>query len=101
MYWRSVSAAFVLNLLPIIATTARAHDWYPMECCHGMDCAPVDRIDVGGSPGGIIVTSRVGTAVIPPEMTRRESQDNRMHVCMRKTPTGAMRVLCVFVPPST
>jgi hypothetical protein len=23
---------------------ARAHDWYPHECCHGGDCAPVDNV---------------------------------------------------------
>jgi hypothetical protein len=65
-----------------------------------MDCAPVDRIDVTDA-GGVRVTSRLGTAVVPAEMPRRESKDNRMHVCMRRSLTGAMKVICVFIPPST
>jgi hypothetical protein len=27
------------------AQTGQAHDWYPIECCHGMDCAPVEKIE--------------------------------------------------------
>ena len=83
-----------------ISTAAVAHDWYPMECCHGMDCAPVDRVDKT-EPGGMTVTSRHGTAVIPESMPRRESRDQRMHVCMQPSRLGRMRVICVFVPPST
>jgi hypothetical protein len=27
------------------AQTGQAQDWYPIECCHGMDCAPVEKIE--------------------------------------------------------
>ena len=93
-----------LLLIVILAGTnaaaAIAHDWYPMECCHGMDCAPVDHVDMSG-PGGMTVTSRHGTAVIPENMPRRESLDQRMHVCMQPSSFGRMRVICVFIPPAT
>ena len=93
-----------LLLIVILAGTNAAaaigHDWYPMECCHGMDCAPVDRVDMSG-PGGMTVTSRHGTAVIPENMPRRESLDQRMHVCMQPSSFGRMRVICVFIPPAT
>ncbi len=88
-------ASVLLSALP-----ARAHDWYPYECCHYMDCAPVDRVDLSG-PGGMTVTSRHGTAVVPETMPRRESRDQRMHVCMQPGRGGRMRVICVFIPPLT
>ena len=34
-----LTGTFLFGLAP-----ARAHDWYPMECCHGQDCAPVDAV---------------------------------------------------------
>ncbi|MGE5513937.1 MAG: hypothetical protein ACM31O_22140 [Bacteroidota bacterium] len=65
-----------------------------------MDCAPVERAEVQAS-GMMIVTSRNGTGVVPATLPRRESKDNRMHVCMRPNSTGGMRVICVFLPPPT
>lgn len=88
--------AFLLAL--IIPAPASAHDWYPIECCHGMDCAPVEHAE--RSEGNtLIVTSKHGTGIVPSSMTRRESQDSRMHVCMRRSWDGQMRVICVFLPP--
>ncbi len=95
---------------------AAAHDWYPLECCSGMDCAPVDRAEsamppmrageAGVSsliplapdprPPALIVTTRHGTASVPPDMARRPSRDGRMHACIR-----AGRVICIFVPPGS
>lgn len=102
------------GLLCVIgATNAASHDWYPIECCSGYDCAPVEHVENTGRsvnlPGasahagdvGWIVTSKHGTGWVPPAMTRRESKDHRMHVCMRKTWDGEMRVICVFLPPQT
>ena len=100
MVVRAVPKFQAILLLTILPATAHAHDWYPMECCHGMDCAPVDRVDML-TPDGITVTSRHGTAVIPENLPRRESRDNRMHVCMPPGRQGRMRVICVFVPPQT
>lgn len=80
------------------ATSADAHEWYPIECCHGLDCAPVDRAEVQDG-GMMVVTSKNGTGVVPATLPRRESKDNRMHVCMRPSTSGGMRVICVFLPP--
>jgi formylmethanofuran dehydrogenase subunit D len=88
-----------LLLLLVTATPALAHDWYPIECCHGMDCAPVERVEMQDG-ATLVVTSKHGTGVVPQTMPRRESQDGKMHVCMR--PSGAgMRIICVFLPPPT
>jgi len=63
-----------------VATPAAAHDWYPMECCHAMDCAPVDKVEMLPGPsiasmlstpaqadsvGGMLVTTRHGSVLVP------------------------------------
>jgi hypothetical protein len=84
--------------------SADAHDWYPIECCHGMDCAPVDKVEVAtpvsaNAATPMVVTTKFGSVMVPPDFPRRESQDNRMHACMRQGATGRMHLLCIFLPP--
>jgi hypothetical protein len=85
---------------------ARAHDWYPMECCHSMDCAPVANVGtitstaLGNELPALVVTTKHGTAVVPATFPRRESKDGQMHACMRPGEGGAMRLICLFVPPT-
>jgi hypothetical protein len=86
-----------------------------MECCSGMDCAPVEKVEILQAPaiasflpspaqafpvGGMMVTTKHGSVVVPANFPRRESQDSRMHACMRPGPNGAMRLICVFLPPA-
>jgi hypothetical protein len=115
--WLLSAVAAFAPVTPVSLTftdPAFAHDWYPMECCHGMDCAPVDKVEVlpGAAmatfglapqtgPSEMLVTTRHGTVLVPADFPRRESKDNRMHVCMRPTGNGGMRLLCIFMPPST
>jgi hypothetical protein len=82
-----------------VAAPAGAHEWYPIECCSGYDCAPVEQTKISDG-AELVVTSKHGTGVVPATMLRRESKDNRMHVCMRPSSDGQMRVICVFLPPS-
>ena len=97
----------------LAATPAAAHDWYPMECCHEMDCAPVDHAEIvpmpaqGDPKGGgatstptMIVTTRHGTVVVPGDFPRRESKDSRMHACMMPGADGHMQLICIFMPPA-
>ena len=84
--------------------SADAHDWYPAECCHGIDCATIDKIEAltpfgANTPPTMVVTTKYGSVVVPPDFPRRESQDNRMHACMRQGATGRMHLLCIFLPP--
>jgi hypothetical protein len=95
---RTIVSALLLAIATSVATPASAHDWYPIECCHGMDCAPVDKVEMQEGTS-LVVTSRHGTAVVPATMPRRESKDSRMHVCMRPSSSGGMRIICVFLPP--
>jgi hypothetical protein len=98
-------AAPVMASLIALATPVRAHDWYPPECCHSFDCASVERwsyrppVAIDGLPQ-MQVTTKHGTAVVPPNFPRRESKDNRMHACMRSA-MGSMQIVCMFYPPGT
>lgn len=82
---------------------ARAHGWYPKDCCHDNDCAPVESlvrlVPAGGGAPQLVVTSKHGKAIVPQDFPVRESKDGRMHVCMRHDPWGGMDVMCLFIPP--
>ena len=84
--------------------SAEAHSWYPPECCHEIDCAPVDEAiwvsRADGGPPQLLVTSKFGTAKIPRGFLPQQSKDSRMHVCMGYDDFGGKSVLCFFVPPS-
>jgi hypothetical protein len=107
-----MSKKWLLAALLAVATPASAHDWYPIECCHSMDCAPVDKVEMLPGPplasafggpvtlGGMLVTTKHGTVAVPENFPRRESKDNRMHACMRPAEGGKMRLICIFMPPS-
>jgi hypothetical protein len=97
----------------LAATPAAAHDWYPLECCHEMDCAPVDRAEIvptptthdalgaAAGPPAMMVTTKHGTVLVPANFPRRESKDHRMHACMMPGAGGQMQLICIFLPPST
>jgi hypothetical protein len=103
-------------LASVTAAPAAAHDWYPLECCSGMDCAVVEKVEMvpapgisgilgspayAAGPGSMMVTTKHGTVVVPANFPRRESKDNQMHACMRPTADGGMRLLCLFLPPAS
>lgn len=89
----------VLTAALLLPAAASAHDWYPIECCHQMDCAPVERVEQ--SSGEMVVSSKIGSVAVPASFARRESKDHRMHVCMRPEPSGGMRLICIFMPPGS
>lgn len=83
--------------------------WYPLECCHGMDCAPADYVGAprtnvsdDGVPRlispGLEISSKHGSVFVPDGFPRRRSKDSSVHVCMRPNGQGGMRLLCVFFP---
>jgi hypothetical protein len=111
-----MSKRWLLAAALMAATPAAAHDWYPMECCSSMDCAPVEKVEMLPGPaiasmlstpaqadalGAMLVTTKHGSVVVPANFPRRESKDNRMHACMRPNPGGnGMRLICIFLPPA-
>ena len=78
---------------------ARAHDWYPRECCSSQDCAPADSV-VRRDDGGYMVTVR-GMTVLVPWWFRpwRNSPDGRVHICVRQFTGIGPVVLCAFRGP--
>ena len=92
----AVVALGVLAAMPFVPSAA--HDWYPKECCHDIDCAPVDAVawsvPTDGSGPQLIVTSKHGTVVVPRGFPRRASPDGRMHICIQ-----GVYVMCIFMPP--
>lgn len=81
-----------------------AHEWYPVECCGGNDCAEVEHATYDRARGTdgtlpiLAVTTALGTALVPSNFPRRESGDGKMHACMRPG-EGEMRLICLFLPP--
>jgi hypothetical protein len=101
------SAAMATFVVSCVALTmpVRAHDWYPPECCHSIDCASVESWSYtparqAGALPQLQITTKHGTAVVPPDFPRRVSKDNRMHACMQSA-MGSMQIVCVFYPPGT
>jgi hypothetical protein len=105
-----VGACVLLGIVLVAMTPARGHDWYPMECCSSQDCAPIDKVEqvptsmasmfsvVPGKamPSVMVVTTKHGTVMVPPNFPERVSKDGRAHACIRGN-----KLLCLFVPPSS
>ena len=73
-----------------------AHSWYPKECCSGNDCAPVEKatwlVSAGGGSPQLVVTSGVGTAIVPHNLP---VHDSRMAACTSAFKTsGSFASLC-------
>jgi hypothetical protein len=81
-----MSKKWLLAVLLAVTSPAAAHDWYPMECCSGLDCAPVDKVEILQAPaiasflpnpaqaaptGGMLVTTKHGSAVVSDNFPRR------------------------------
>ena len=57
-------------LFVAVAAPAGAHEWYPIECCSGYDCAAVEQTKISDG-AELIVTSKHGTGVVPEPINRR------------------------------
>ena len=110
-----MSRKWLLGALLAAATPATAHDWYPMECCSGMDCAPVEKVEILPAPaiasflptpaqasavGGMLVTTKHGSVVVPANFPRRESKDSQHARVHAARPGTTMRLICIFLPPA-
>ena len=99
-----VSLSALVGGALLCSTPASTHDWYPMECCHHDDCAPVESVErfvpTGGGAPQLLVATKRGTTLIPENFPVRESKDGRMHICVRANEYGRDDVMCLFMPPS-
>jgi hypothetical protein len=83
----------------LVGARVQAHDWYPLECCSGQDCAPAEAV-VRQADGSYLVTSRGMSVVIPRDYAYwRRSPDSRIHVCIRRLRSGGEYLICAFRGP--
>lgn len=66
-----------LVLYITLGTLCQAHEWYPLDCCSGNDCRPVDCKELISQPDGTVKYK---------DMTfrrdqKRASQDGYCHAC--------------------
>ena len=95
---RQLSLPIALALLiPLLGGPARAHSWYPPECCDNKDCQRIDRIS-HQSDGSMIVQAGPIIVRIPQSFPSRPSQDGDAHVCTFRNQAGAHQVRCIFLP---
>jgi hypothetical protein len=46
----------------------------------------------------MVVTTKIGTAIVPENLPRRVSPDGQMHASIRNV-GSAGNVMCIFIPP--
>jgi hypothetical protein len=116
-----LTVALLLVFAIAFAAHAPAHEWYPLECCSGDDCAPVDKVEVLtdrhevskngtlanllGMPAHaavppLLVTTKHGSVIVPADFPRRWSKDSQMHACIHPIGGGAVMLMCIFMPPT-
>jgi hypothetical protein len=104
------SAAAIIGwvlVIKVFASAAAAHDWYPISCCSGGDCAPAE-VEVlptqslaamgisSALPSLMRVFNQHGSVIVPADFQTRMSPDGRVHACIHNG-----RLICLFIPPST
>lgn len=106
--WAAVTTAlfglFWLALLFVSAfSAARAHSWYPAECCSDQDCAPIALAEAPREEnGGFTLTD--GRHVSYKDL--KMSPDNQWHLCESKIgddngyplPPVQRRIICIYAP---
>jgi hypothetical protein len=73
--WAAFAPVTPLSLTA--SAPAGAHDWYPMECCHGMDCAAVDKVEM--LPGPAMATLGLGSPQTGPSAMIQGQSHARLH----------------------
>lgn len=104
LFYSLQALVYALGLIAILATGARAHDWYPWECCHAQDCAPMGEAMQEPlpkpAPGGWLLDD----GMLIPYSQARTSPDGKFHICRRNGErSGALiapdkRPVCFWAP---
>lgn len=106
--WDVLFAAAIALLIYVAGSVyaARAHSFYPWECCSDQDCWPMGvdadakEPEPRAGPAGWILTD----GAIVPYREARPSPDGRFHVCRRGgRPDGEVirpsaKPQCLYVP---
>lgn len=91
-----------LSAVAVISSLSTTPDWYPLQCVAIDRCATVDGVKwvpaVAGSSPQLLITSIHGIAVVRNRFAIMQSEDERIHVCMRYDPFGDLEVTCLLLP---
>lgn len=74
---------------------AKAHEWYPLECCSNHDCHEADKVTY--KDGHVFVNVGDDLVDVGKGVQWRQSPDGKYHICYVKTYQG-FHVYCFFVP---
>lgn len=89
--------ALIVAAFTSVSGGARAHDWYPLECCHDRDCWVAGSGGKESAPVPMLQGWRLGDGAIIPYAKVRNSPDGQFHVC-RQGGTLSGGVICFFAP---
>ena len=101
LVWLSLALAIAAG-----APEAKAHSWYPLECCSERDCWAMGTDSDAKEPEPTMVPGgyRTRDGHFVPESDTRIARDGRYHVCRYSGAlTGSVikpagRPTCLFVP---
>jgi hypothetical protein len=83
------------------AVSARAHSWYPKECCSNRDCMPAEAIVTNERGEKVVIVGHYRIS-IPRRLHARLSPDNRIHICFvvleAEFSAPYALPLCLFLP---
>lgn len=92
-------AAGIIIAVWLMVGQSWAHDWYPPNCCSGMDCAPIPMDDVRLTPEGFVIPGN--PEVVPyssPKIRQTPPEGgNQYHLCSRAGKRDG-EVLCLYIP---
>lgn len=80
---------FSLLLSAILIDIARAHSWFPLECCSGNDCQPITEWKTEGE--WWLIKTEHNFVKVHSSFPVRESLDNKRYLCAIGT-----KVYCIF-----
>ena len=105
---RALAWLFLALALMAGAPDARAHSWYPYDCCSDRDCWPMGVDSDAKEPDPTVVPGgyRTHDSVFVAQRDTRPSRDGRYHVCRYGgSKTGSVistsKGICLFVPQPT
>lgn len=84
-----------LLALLLLTTSAMAHSWYPVNCCHDNDCRRVPCEDIAETPTGYLYDG-----VKFEKSAMQPSRDRWCHVCILEA-GSTKRGLCLFTLQGT
>lgn len=94
---------FVLLFVTFASCLARAHDWYPPECCNGEDkggdCRKVAADELEEADKGCWIYRPTGNKFCGAQV--RPSQDRYFHVCIGNKSHDKGKSYCAFVLQGT